>query len=90
MQPKARHPSSIMQLSNTGGAGRGSQTGNIIGDVINHGKKKFWGSVLPAVLRDGVKVRHMLPFSTSLQSPRYALPSGHVGRGQHAERPVSA
>ena len=41
--PKAAHPSSIMTLSNTGGAGRGAQTGSIIGDVINHGKKQFWG-----------------------------------------------
>ena len=41
--PKERHPSSIMQLSNTGGAGRGGQQGSIIGDVINHGKKQFWG-----------------------------------------------
>lgn len=68
-----------MQLSNTGGAGRGSQTGNIIGDVINHGKKKFWGSVL---LRLGcVEVNsHMLPSSSSPQSPRHALPPGHGGR----------
>lgn len=41
--PKAKHPSSIMNLSNTGGHGRGGQSGNIIGDVINHGKKQFWG-----------------------------------------------
>jgi len=41
--PRERHPSSIMQLSNTGGAGRGGQQGSIIGDVINHGKKQFWG-----------------------------------------------
>ena len=41
--PKVRHPSSIMSLSNTGGAGRGAQEGTIIGDVINHGKKQFWG-----------------------------------------------
>jgi ADP-ribosylglycohydrolase len=41
--PKARHPSSIMALSNTGGAGRGRQDGSIIGDVINHGKKHLWG-----------------------------------------------
>ena len=41
--PKPRHPSSIMTLSNTGGAGRGSQQGTIIGDVINHGKKHLWG-----------------------------------------------
>lgn len=41
--PKARHPSSIMSLSNTGGAGRGGQAGSVIGDVINHGKKHRWG-----------------------------------------------
>lgn len=28
--PKARHPSSIMSLSNTGGAGRGGQSGTIM------------------------------------------------------------
>ena len=32
-----------MNLSNTGGGGRGSDKGEIIGDVINHGKKKYWG-----------------------------------------------
>lgn len=32
-----------MPLSSTGGHGRGSQQGSIIGDVINHGKKAFWG-----------------------------------------------
>ena len=31
-----------MNKSNTGGGGRGGYSGNIIGDVINHGKKKFW------------------------------------------------
>jgi ADP-ribosyl-[dinitrogen reductase] hydrolase len=41
--PKAEHPTSIMDLSSTGGAGRGNQQGNIIGDVINHGKKQYWG-----------------------------------------------
>jgi len=45
--PKARHPGSIMALSNTGGHGRGGQAGRIIGDVINHGKHEFWGK--PAV-----------------------------------------
>jgi hypothetical protein len=30
-------------VSNTGGHGRGGQSGRIIGDVINHGKHKFWG-----------------------------------------------
>ena len=34
---------SIMNLSNTGGGGRGSDKGEIIGSVINHGKKEFWG-----------------------------------------------
>jgi hypothetical protein len=34
------HPSSIMPLSSTGASGgRGKQTGDIIGTVINHGKK---------------------------------------------------
>lgn len=37
-------PGSIMNKSNTGGAGRGSDKGTIIGDVINHGKKKYWTS----------------------------------------------
>lgn len=32
-----------MSLSNTGGHGRGDQTGSIIGDVINHRKKQYWG-----------------------------------------------
>eukprot|EP00873_Tetraselmis_striata_P013871 jgi/Tetstr1/434135/TSEL_023279.t1 len=31
-----------MSLSNTGGHGRGGQSGRIIGDVINHGKHVFW------------------------------------------------
>ncbi len=30
--PKARHPSSIMSVSNTGGHGRGGQAGRIIGE----------------------------------------------------------
>ncbi|KAG2447158.1 hypothetical protein HYH02_007904 [Chlamydomonas schloesseri] len=41
--PKSRHPSSIMSVSNTGGHGRGGQSGRIVGDVINHGKHDFWG-----------------------------------------------
>eukprot|EP00486_Rosalina_sp_Unknown_P009005 CAMPEP_0201593630 /NCGR_PEP_ID=MMETSP0190_2-20130828/191177_1 /ASSEMBLY_ACC=CAM_ASM_000263 /TAXON_ID=37353 /ORGANISM="Rosalina sp." /LENGTH=407 /DNA_ID=CAMNT_0048052895 /DNA_START=124 /DNA_END=1347 /DNA_ORIENTATION=+ len=40
--PKYPFPGSIMNLSNTGGGGRGSDKGSIVGDVINHGKKKFW------------------------------------------------
>lgn len=31
-----------MQLSNTGGAGRGSSEGDIVGSVILHGKKEYW------------------------------------------------
>jgi ADP-ribosylglycohydrolase len=31
-----------MALSNTGGAGRGTSDGDIIGTIINHGKKKYW------------------------------------------------
>merc|ERR1719320_675720 len=41
-KPKDRFEGSIMNKSNTGGGGRGSFKGNIIGTVINHGKKKFW------------------------------------------------
>lgn len=40
--PKEKFRGSIMNLSNTGGGGRGSDKGSIIGDVINHGKKKYW------------------------------------------------
>lgn len=35
-------PESIMQLSNTAGAGRGGDDGDIVGSVILHGKKKYW------------------------------------------------
>lgn len=35
-------PGSIMNKSNTGGGGRGSASGDIIGRVINHGKKDYW------------------------------------------------
>jgi ADP-ribosyl-[dinitrogen reductase] hydrolase len=38
-----RHPSSIMAVSSTGGAGRGSTAGDVVGRVILHGKKEFWG-----------------------------------------------
>eukprot|EP00746_Dinoflagellata_sp_MGD_P004232 gnl/MRDRNA2_/MRDRNA2_108165_c0_seq1.p1 gnl/MRDRNA2_/MRDRNA2_108165_c0~~gnl/MRDRNA2_/MRDRNA2_108165_c0_seq1.p1 ORF type:complete len:355 (-),score=66.71 gnl/MRDRNA2_/MRDRNA2_108165_c0_seq1:83-1147(-) len=40
--PNVKFPQSIMTLSNTGGAGRGSDEGDIIGTVINHGKKDYW------------------------------------------------
>ena len=41
--PKAHHPGSIMALANTAQAGRGSQEGNVVGDVILKGKKHHWG-----------------------------------------------
>lgn len=40
--PVSRLSGSIMNLSNTGGAGRGSDSGEVIGNVIMHGKKQFW------------------------------------------------
>jgi ADP-ribosyl-[dinitrogen reductase] hydrolase len=40
--PKSTFPNSILNLSNTDGPGRGSDKGTLIGDVILHGKKKFW------------------------------------------------
>jgi ADP-ribosyl-[dinitrogen reductase] hydrolase len=40
--PKDTFPGSILNLSNTDGPGRGSDKGNLIGEVILHGKKKFW------------------------------------------------
>lgn len=45
VQPVERLPGSIMSKSNTDGAGRGSFNAgrpSIIGDYINHGKKKYW------------------------------------------------
>lgn len=42
VKPKDRFEGSIMNLSNTGGGGRGSDQGDIIGNVINHGKKQYW------------------------------------------------
>lgn len=40
--PKKTFPGSILNMSNTDGPGRGSDKGNLIGEVILHGKKKFW------------------------------------------------
>ena len=40
--PPAKFPESIMSLSSTSGAGRGTSDGDIIGSVINHGKKHYW------------------------------------------------
>ena len=42
LAPQARHAGSIMGKSNTGGHGRGGQSGDIIGRVINHGKRDLW------------------------------------------------
>ncbi len=41
--PKEHHPNSIMALANTAKAGRGSQDGDIVGNVILKGKKHHWG-----------------------------------------------
>ena len=41
--PKDFHPGSIMSLSSTGRAGRGSQEGEVVGGVILKGKKPYWG-----------------------------------------------
>merc|ERR1711994_184811 len=40
--PVKHFPGSIMNLSNTGGSGRGSDKDSIVGEVILHGKKQFW------------------------------------------------
>eukprot|EP00040_Diaphanoeca_grandis_P029446 m.172479 g.172479 ORF g.172479 m.172479 type:complete len:377 (-) comp31687_c0_seq1:260-1390(-) len=42
--PVTKLPGSIMSKSDTGGGGRGGTQGDIIGNVIFHGKKKFWAS----------------------------------------------
>eukprot|EP00747_Dinoflagellata_sp_TGD_P211044 gnl/TRDRNA2_/TRDRNA2_84248_c0_seq1.p1 gnl/TRDRNA2_/TRDRNA2_84248_c0~~gnl/TRDRNA2_/TRDRNA2_84248_c0_seq1.p1 ORF type:complete len:303 (+),score=46.16 gnl/TRDRNA2_/TRDRNA2_84248_c0_seq1:81-911(+) len=42
VKPKMNIQGSIMNLSNTGGAGRGGFDGDIVGTVIMHGKKKYW------------------------------------------------
>eukprot|EP00292_Cryptomonas_paramecium_P011626 CAMPEP_0113707870 /NCGR_PEP_ID=MMETSP0038_2-20120614/28649_1 /TAXON_ID=2898 /ORGANISM="Cryptomonas paramecium" /LENGTH=320 /DNA_ID=CAMNT_0000633479 /DNA_START=90 /DNA_END=1048 /DNA_ORIENTATION=- /assembly_acc=CAM_ASM_000170 len=42
VKPQDKLPGSIMSLSNTGGGGRGSNSGDIVGSVILHGKKQYW------------------------------------------------
>lgn len=42
VQPSVHLPGSIMSKSNTGGAGRGGYNGDVIGNIIFHGKKPFW------------------------------------------------
>lgn len=40
--PSAHHPNSIMGKASTGQAGRGSQEGDVVGEVILKGKKELW------------------------------------------------
>ena len=40
--PKSQKAGSIMPKSNTGGGGRGSYQGDVIGKLIFHDKKKYW------------------------------------------------
>lgn len=42
VKPKKHMQGSIMNLSSTSGGGRGRDDGDIIGGVINHGKKIYW------------------------------------------------
>jgi len=42
VKPQTKLPGSIMSKSSTGGGGRGSFKGDVIGNIIFHGKKKFW------------------------------------------------
>jgi len=42
VKPVQALPGSIMNLSSTSGGGRGSSKGDIVGTVINHGKKQYW------------------------------------------------
>ena len=42
VKPSEKLAGSIMNKSATGGGGRGSFGGSVIGDVINHGKKHLW------------------------------------------------
>ena len=41
--PRAQHPNSIMPLASTGKAGRGDQSGEVVGGVILKGRKHLWG-----------------------------------------------
>ena len=42
VKPREKFDGSILNLSNTGGGGRGSDQGDIVGTVILHGKKQYW------------------------------------------------
>lgn len=41
-KPLLKMKGSILSLSSTSGGGRGADDGDIIGGVINHGKRKYW------------------------------------------------
>lgn len=41
--PNDCHPNSILSLASTGGPGRGSKEGDVIGSIILHDKKHLWG-----------------------------------------------
>jgi ADP-ribosylglycohydrolase len=40
--PNDYHPNSILPVASTGGPGRGSSEGDVVGSVILHGKKQLW------------------------------------------------
>lgn len=40
--PPDLHPNSFLSRASTGGAGRGSQAGDVVGSIILHGKKQLW------------------------------------------------
>lgn len=41
-KPPLNLPGSILNVSNTGGPGRGPDSGEIIGNLIHHDKRKYW------------------------------------------------
>ncbi len=90
--PKAKHPGSIMALSSTGGHGRGDQSGRIIGqcfvasclcrDVPLHQGDPPQIAEPPRACR-----RCDQPWKARvLGEVGSALPPGHEGGGEHAQR----
>ena len=72
-KPPHLFPGSIMALSNTGGAGRGTSDGDIIGTVINHGESPAKELVLPgSELTQPVFAQHLCRRArpSSRQQPR--------------------
>jgi ADP-ribosyl-[dinitrogen reductase] hydrolase len=41
-EPPDHHPNSFLSQASTGASGRGSQSGDVVGDIILHGKKHLW------------------------------------------------